>query len=367
MKEEQHQPTSGPNAQGGWLTRERALTLVLMVASALAFYVCYRLAQPFLPALTWALAIAVVAHPLHNWITKYVKRQTLAAAITVTIVAVLVIAPGVFMARRLVREAGRGAATLKMQTESGEWRKTVESDPRLARAVGWIEPHLDVRSLAERAANSLASRLSSFVGGSIWVAAQLLITFFTLFYFFRDRRAILKGIESFVPLSRPETDRLFSRVRDTIYATFYGTFIVSIVQGILGGLMFWWLGLPGPLLWGIVMTLLSLVPVLGAPLVWIPAAIFLALMGSWGKALILTGWGLFVIGSIDNLLYPILVGDKVRMHTLLIFFSVLGGLALFGASGLVLGPVAVVIMSELAEVWRERTAHRQAAESNALK
>lgn len=365
MTQEQHQPAPGPNAQGGWLTRERALILVLMLASVLAFYVCYRLAQPFLPALTWALALAVVTHPLHDWIARHVKRQTLAAGITVTIVAVLIIAPGVFMARRLVREAGRGAATLKMQTESGEWRKTIESNPRLARAVGWIEPHLDVRSLAERTANSVASRLSSFVGGSIWVVAQLLITFFTLFYFYRDRRAIMKGLKSFVPLSRPETDRLFSRVRDVIYATFYGTFIVSIVQGILGGLMFWWLGLPGPLVWGIVMTLLSLIPVLGAPVVWIPAAIFLALMGSWVKALILTGWGLIVIGSIDNLLYPILVGDQVRLHTLLIFFSVLGGLALFGASGLVLGPVAVVITIELAEVWRERTTHGQAVESRA--
>jgi predicted PurR-regulated permease PerM len=365
--EEEHRPTLDESARSGWLTRERTLALVLIVVSALVFYVCYRLAQPFLPALTWALALAVVAHPLHDWIARHTKRHSLAAGVSVTLIAILIIAPGVFMARRLVREAGRGAETLKTHTESGQWRKTIESDPRLARAVGWIEPHLDVRRLAERAANGVSSRLSSFVGGSIWVIVQLLIMFFTLFYLFRDRRSIMRKIRSYVPLSQPETDRLFSRVGDTIYATFYGTFIVSIAQGILGGLMFWWLGLPVPLMWGIVMTLLSLIPVLGAPVVWIPAVIFLALMGSWGKALILTGWGLLVIGTIDNLLYPILVGDKVRMHTLLIFFSVLGGLVLFGASGLVLGPVAVVIAGELAEVWRQRTAQGQAAESSATK
>lgn len=167
MTEEQHRPTSDANAQGGWLTRDRALALVLIVASALTFYVCYRLAQPFLPAIAWALALAVVTHPLHDWIARHTKRHSLAAGVAVTIIAVLIIAPGVFMTRRLVREAGRGAETLKTQTESGQWRKTIESDPRLARAIGWIEPHLDIRSLAERAANAISSRLSSFVGGSI--------------------------------------------------------------------------------------------------------------------------------------------------------------------------------------------------------
>lgn len=159
----------------------------------------------------------------------------------------------------------------------------------------------------------------------------------------------LKGVRSLLPLSQSETDRLFARVADTVYATFYGTFAISLVQGLLGGLMFWWLGLPAPLLWGVVMFLLSLVPVLGAPV-----ALYLAANGGWGKALALTAWGLVVIGSVDNLLYPVLVGDRVRMHSLLVFLSVLGGLLLFGAVGLLLGPLVVVITTLLIEVWRTR-------------
>jgi len=217
-----------------------------------------------------------------------------------------------------------------------------------------VAPGADVRGAAERTVGAAGSYLSSFVGGSLWALAQLLITFFTLFYLFRDRRLFLKGVRSLLPLSQSETDRLFARVADTIYATFYGTFAVSLVQGLLGGLMFWWLGLPSPLMWGVVMFLLSLVPVLGAPVVWGPAALLLAATGNWGKALILTVWGLVVIGSIDNLLFPVLVGDRVRMHALLVFFSVIGGLLLFGAAGLVLGPVAVVITTLLVEVWRMR-------------
>ena len=341
-------------ARGRLLTRERATTLVLAAATVLAFYVCYRLALPFLPAITWALALAVVTQPLHGRILKLTGRPNLAAALSVLVVAALIVAPAVLLARQLVGEAGRGLEALKAQTEQGRWQAALEANPALARALDVAAPGADVRGATERVVGAASSYLSSFVGGSLWALAQLLITFFTLFYLFRDRRLFLKGVRSLLPLSQSETDRLFARVADTIYATFYGTFAVSLVQGLLGGLMFWWLGLPSPLMWGVVMFLLSLVPVLGAPVVWGPAALFLAATGNWGKALILTVWGLVVIGSIDNLLFPVLVGDRVRMHALLVFFSVIGGLLLFGAAGLVLGPVAVVITTLLVEVWRMR-------------
>ena len=149
-------------------------------------------------------------------------------------------------------------------------------------------------------------------------------------------------------------DRLFGRVADTIYATVYGTLAVSAVQGLLGGLMFWWLGLQTPLLWGVVMGLLAVVPVVGAFVVWIPAALFLLMEGSWGKALILTLWGMLVVGTIDNLLRPVLVGNRLKLHTVLAFLSVVGGLMLFGASGLILGPVALTITTVLLENWRSR-------------
>ncbi|HEX9960596.1 MAG TPA: AI-2E family transporter [Pyrinomonadaceae bacterium] len=339
----------------GWLSRERALAMVLIAATAIAFYICYLIVLPFIPSIVWAMALAVVAYPLHNRILRLINSPNIAAVIVVLVIAVVVIGPGIFLGRTLISQIGKGAETLKNQAGAEQWENTVESNPKLASVINRIEPHLDVRNIAEQAATAAASQVSTFVGGLIWIAAQLAITFFTLFYFLRDKRLIIKTVKSLVPLSQSETDKVFSRVGNTIYATVYGTFFVSLVQGILGGLMFWLLGIPAPVLWGAVMFLLSLVPVLGAPVVWIPAAIYLALTGDWGKALILAGWGLFVIGSIDNLLYPILVGDRLRLHPLLVFFSVIGGLALIGAAGLVLGPVAVVVASMLAEVWHQRT------------
>jgi predicted PurR-regulated permease PerM len=151
-------------------------------------------------------------------------------------------------------------------------------------------------------------------------------------------------------------DRLFTQIADTVHATIYGTVVVAGVQGTLGGLMFWWLGLPTPLLWGLVMALLAVVPVLGAFIVWIPAAIFLALDGSWGKALILVSWGALVVGTIDNLLYPMLVGNRLKLHTVPAFISLVGGLALFGPAGIVLGPMAVTTTLMLLDVWRTRIA-----------
>jgi predicted PurR-regulated permease PerM len=350
----QNQDDSTPVAGGGWPPHDKARGLILIAATALAFYVCYRLAQPFIPSLTWALALAVVAHPLHARIAGRIGRPNLAAGLAVAVVAILIVAPGIFMAQQLASQARKGLESVQAHAAPDQWRAAVESNPQLARVLGWVEPHLDVRVAVEQAAGAVTSRLPSFAAGSVWALAQLLITFFTLFYLFRDGRPILRTLRSLVPLSQSDTDKLFARVSDTVYATVYGTFAVSGVQGLLGGLMFWWLGLPAPLLWGIVMFLTSLVPVLGAPVVWIPAALFLAVTGSWGKALVLAGWGLVVIGSIDNLLYPALVGERVRMHTLLVFFSVVGGLMLFGAAGLVLGPVAVVVTTLLIDVWRRR-------------
>ena len=129
--------------------------------------------------------------------------------------------------------------------------------------------------------------------------------------------------------------------------------VISAIQGTLGFLIFWILGLPSPLLWGVVMFFLSMIPMAGAFLVWVPAAIYLALIGAYVKALILVVWGLVVIGSIDNFLSPRLVGRRARLHELLIFFSVLGGLEVFGILGLVLGPVVVAITLALIEMVRQ--------------
>ena len=147
-----------------------------------------------------------------------------------------------------------------------------------------------------------------------------------------------------------------------IYATVYGTLTVSAVQGCLGGLMFWWLGVPAPILWGVVMAVLSLFPMAGSFLVWFPTATWFALQGDWTRATILVAWGATVIGLVDNLLYPLLVGREMRLHTLLVFFAIVGGVLAIGASGLILGPVLLAVTTTLLGVWRARTVAGRPAE-----
>jgi predicted PurR-regulated permease PerM len=182
----------------------------------------------------------------------------------------------------------------------------------------------------------------------------LVLTFYMLFYFLRDRERLAEATIALSPLTRDETSLLAQRFVETVRATLFGTLVVAVVQGTLGGLMFWWLGLSLPMVWGLVMGLLAIVPVLGAFVVWIPASLFLAFEGSWGKAIILAVWGGLIVASIDNLLYPMLVGNRLRLHAIAAFIGAIGGIMVFGASGLVLGPAAIVLTWALVDIVKSR-------------
>ena len=364
MNEREMHPTAAPVPNGGG-ERTHSHTLVLMAATALGIYLCYRLALPFLSALVWALALAVVFVPFQRWVESKVKRPNLAAAISVLVIGLVVLGLATFVGQRLVQEAANGAELIKTKVESGEWRHALEAYPRLAPLSDWMERQ-NLPETVKTVAIWMTTTGASFVKGSVVEVIGLFLTFYLLFFFLRDRRAALQLLRSLSPLSEVEMDQLCGQVGDTIYATIYGTLAVSAVQGLLGGLMFWWLGLPAPLLWGVVMALLAVVPVLGAFVVWIPAALFLALEGSWGKALILAVWGGAVVGTIDNLLRPILVGKRLKLHTVPAFISLVGGLILFGASGFILGPVVLTITAVLLETWRSRTASEAAATTDVV-
>ena len=347
-------------AGSDWGSRGHVRTLVLLAATGLGIYLCYLLTLPFLAALTWALTFAVVLSPFQRRIEAIVKRPTLAALIVVLVISVIVLGVVMFVGQRLVQEAANGAALIKTKVASGEWRHALEAHPRLAPLADWMERQ-NLPETLKTVATWMTTTGAAFVKGSIIEVLELLLTFYLLFFFLRDRRAALLSLRSLSPLSEGEMDRLFEQVGNTIFATVNGTLAVAGMQGLLGGLMFWWLGLPVPLLWGVVMALLAMVPVLGAFVVWIPAALYLAIDGCWGKALILVVWGMFIVSTIDNLLRPILMGTRLKLHTVFAFISVVGGLLVFGSSGLILGPVIYSVTTELLKIWRQRTAAEAAA------
>lgn len=333
--------------------------VALAVASVAGICLCILIAWPFLGAITWALTLAILFAPLHAKVEKIVKQPNLAALLSTTIVAVVVVVPAVFVVERLITEAVPGIQSLQARVESGELQTLLDSHPALAPFGVWIDRQFDLPSLMAGIATWLSNLGAIFVKGSLLQAVEVFITFYLLFYFLRDRQAAKTMITARLPLAQPEIEQLFRRVAETVHATVYGTLAVAAVQGTLGGLMFWMLGLSTPLLWGLVMGLLSIVPVLGAFIVWIPAAILLILDGSWIRALILTGWGGVVVGGIDNVLRPMFVGNRLRLHTIPAFISIIGGLLLFGAPGFILGPLAATMTWQLVEFWTRHEAASQ--------
>jgi predicted PurR-regulated permease PerM len=317
-------------------------------------YFCYLLAAPFFPAFAWALALAVMFAPLYRWLEAKVKHPNLAAMICVLVAALIVVVPAIFVAEQMIVEASRGAETIKGMVDSGEWRRSFDSHPLISHLLNWVDEQFDLPEIVNTAASWLTGAAASFVNSSVLYLIGVVLTFYIFFYFLRDRNVLLDALRSLSPLSEDDMNRMFDGIKDTVHATIYGTLAVAVVQGTLGGLMFWWLDLPAPLLWGMVMAMLAVVPVLGAFIIWIPAAIFLFLEGSEGKALLLTLWGSLVVGGIDNVLYPILVGTQLKMHTVLAFVSLVGGLIVFGASGLIIGPVIFTVTKVLLETWRRQ-------------
>lgn len=335
-------------------SRQRATFLVLVGATTAGIVGCALLAAPFLAPLVWAATLAILFAPLHARITARLKYPSLAATVSVLIVAIFILLPTAFIVKKMVDQVASGAAYIQQQVDSGTVQRFMDRNQQIAPIGNWVEEHIGLRSITAATASQLSRFAASFVRGSVAQILSVLLTFYLLFFFLRDRHSVAELVRYASPLGSRDTQRLIDRVTDTVRATVWGTAAVSAVQGALGGLMFWILGLPAPVVWGFTMAILSLVPVLGAFLVWIPAALFLALEGSWTKAIILTIWGGVVIGGIDNLLRPIWVGSRLKLHTVAAFISMLGGILLFGASGFVLGPVIVTVTMGFLEIWHAR-------------
>jgi predicted PurR-regulated permease PerM len=339
-----------------WFTRERVLVIVLAIVTLAVCVLVFRLVEPFIPAITWALVLAVMAHPMHEAIVRRLRRPWLAAGLAVFAVTVVVALPATFVARQIASEALESAEAMRALLDSDRWKANLERFPQLAPLRQWVDEQVDIRAEFKRASEAVAKGVRGFFARSLQFLAGTFITLFLLFYWLRDKRRLLEKLRKFVPLAPPETNQVLAKVGHAIHAIVYGTLAVAAVQGILGGLMFWWLGLPAPLLWGTVMALVAVLPVFGAAIVWVPAALYLAAEGDWQRALALATWGAIVVSMIDNVLYPILVKSEIRLHTVPIFIAVLGGLIVFGATGVVLGPLVLVVALALLDIWRRRMA-----------
>lgn len=337
---------------------------ILLVAAAVGVYLCFSLAVPFIASLTWALALAIVLIPLQLRLERRLINRSLASLLIVVAVALVLGVLVVLIGRQVLSEAASGAEHMEEVIRRWNPGVVVETFPRAASLLLWLTAQLEPAKAMAGLGEWLSEQSTALVKGSINQVMSFVLTFYFLFYFLRDRGRMLAGVNDLLPIDARQMEGICTRISDTMQATIRGTILVAIVQGTLGGLMFRLLDLPAPAFWGLIMALLTVVPVLGAFVVWIPAVVILALDGQWISAAVLAFWGGLVIAGIDNLLYPVFVGSQLRLHTLVVFVGAVGGLVLFGAPGVILGPVIIVATQSLLTAASQSSLGGSASDSN---
>jgi predicted PurR-regulated permease PerM len=336
--------------------------VVLLIAACIALYLCWLLLFPFIEVLAWAGVLVILFHPLHRRLAVLMRNlrggATWSALLSTLLVISMVLIPLLIITLAVIQELSGMTQNLSTFVAS----LLDPASPVIGRFLRWLNQYIDISQiqpqeyLLERLktlSDAIASRTLGIVGGLAGAIVDIFFIIFTMYYLFRDSERIKRLLADILPLERPQAQLIFARTQEVINASIHGLLLIALLQGFLGGLAFWVLGLPSPLVWGVAMFFLSMIPLAGSFVVWIPAVIFLAATGQWWKAGILMVWGTGVIGLVDNFLRPKVVGEKAQLHELMIFFSVLGGLQLFGILGLVLGPVIVAITIALLDTVRQ--------------
>lgn len=326
------------------------LGLIIVFTIAIMYLV-----RPFFYPVFWAAVTAILFYPHYNWLNNFLRMPGLSATIMLVVVTVTLFLPLVLVGTFLVNESldvynnlNQGNLTQNVQGISS----FLEHTP--------LAPYLDtIKTEWPKYAADITGKINAYVFASVKEVTQnslkfflmLFIMLYTLFYFFKDGEKILLRLMHLSPLGDTYEKMLYERFTSTARATLKGTLVVGLVQGALGGILFWITGIPAAFIWGLVMAIMSLLPAFGTAVVWLPAGlIMLALGNTWQGVTILVA-GAFVIGLVDNLLRPPLVGKDTQMHPLLVLFSTLGGIALFGISGFIIGPVIASLYLAIMSIY----------------
>jgi predicted PurR-regulated permease PerM len=309
----------------------------------LLVWLVYLVVRPFFTPLGWAAVLAIVSYPMYDRLTRRMPPGRAAALMTAG-VTLVVIVPAVALAIAFVREALDIAAGLQAAVTEGRlawlqdaWRNVTS---RFSFAAGIDVASLGTDAVRASAAFVVASAGSIFTNVATFVI-DLVLALFATFFLLRDSDDIMRAIRQLLPMRQDRREELIARTRDLIWAGVLSSVAVAGLQGVLGGIAFALVGIEGPVFWGGLMAFFCLLP-FGAWVIWLPAAVILAFDGHVTRALILGGLGAGAVSAADNVLRPAMFSGRVHINGLVVFVSLLGGLAVFGLLGIILGPVLVV-------------------------
>jgi len=343
-------------------TDKKLSFVFLLLLTAAALYLSFLIARPFLAPIITATLLAVAVYPLFTHVHRTVRNRNGAASLATMVVLLALLLPTVLIVNRLAKETKTLYGWLNEQSSArGGWE---ESLTRLAeRPLVWTE--LKTGISREQLKTAALERLR---GASVWllnwakslavnITGTIVDTFiilFTLFFLLRDGPAFLQRVGSILPLEPNQYARLLKTISDSIVANIYGVLAVAFAQGTLGALGYWIAGLQNVMLWSLITGLFSMIPLIGAAAVWVVGVIYLATTAHWGKALFLLVYGTGVISTADNIVRPLVLSGRVKLNTLLIFFSLLGGVQAFGIVGLFVGPIIVSVTTALVGMLAEQ-------------
>lgn len=325
------------------ITTEKVFLLVL---TALIGYLLILLLSPFSTAILWAFTLAIVIQPWQKWLSKKLPSKTLVALISVATAVIVIIVPLVFVLFQVSKELAIFYRSFQNSQNINNLVELIKDTDLFI----WLEQNFDLSAtnIKENVSEKISSILNltvqyttSIISNSFFLIVDFIFTIFTLFFLLRDGEEFIAWLLRFLPIGNEKKIELVERVRLVINATFFGNIVVAITQASLAGFMFYLLGVPAVLLWTVIMAILAMIPMVGTAFIWIPTAIWLLLTGAIAKAVILVLWGIFAVGLIDNILRPILVGRQTNLPTIVTFYSVLGGIKIFGPLGLMLGPLVI--------------------------
>jgi predicted PurR-regulated permease PerM len=339
-----------------------------LVVAALLAWGLFRIFEPFLGPILWALLLAFLLYPLNVRLRGRFRGRRGAAALLLTVAVTLgIVVP---VALLLVAFVGQGAELVRRAGEiTTRYRIVRPSDilrlPFLERALTWIEQRIPVTTEqvqgwlatgAERALQFILANSGTFFLGALGAVVGIALMLFILYFFFRDGEEMAARGLRILPMPPERKRRLVDHLSSVVKAVVFGSLLTALCQGALVGIAFWIAGLPSPVVFGVIAAVTSLLPVVGTALVWAPGAIYLAASGRWGWALFLAGWGALVVGTADNFLRPLFISGRAEISTLPVFFGVLGGIGAFGPIGLFLGPVVIALALALLRFAEETPA-----------
>lgn len=343
-----------------WLVTAFFFALLLVI-----LYGAFLILTPFLTAITWAVILAILVYPVYAWLLQLMRgRATLAAMTVIAIITLIVIAPGVELTRFLADEAVsllQSVRTLLDEEGKQQWL----AQPWVQELIRWwdmvtfrlVDFKIDWKNLLLQGAQSSSTFIVTQVKGIaqnvLLFTVNFVIALLTLFFFLRDGAELVGRIQRLLPMDQEHQQRLFQNIVDAVLAVVHGSLVVAMAQGLLAGFAYWILGVPFAALWGVATAFFALLPVGGSAIISVPASIYLFLQGAPVRSIVLLAWCLGFVGTIDNILKPLLIGNRLGLPVLALFFGILGGLALFGAVGIVLGPVIFALLRALLDLYSE--------------